>query len=122
MSKTQINKKAQRKNKELKETIFEVKKASKNNPKLLEVARYLVLPRKKQIKVNLGKIDKYSKAGDTIIVPGKVLGEGNLSKKIELVAFKISKKAFQKLKDSGSSFETIKQFLKKENQNFKIII
>ncbi|MEM1535721.1 MAG: 50S ribosomal protein L18e [Candidatus Pacearchaeota archaeon] len=123
LSKTQINKKAQRKNLELKETIFKLKKASKEKPELLVVARYLALPRKKQVEVNLEKIDKKSENGDTIIVPGKVLSKGNLNKKIELVAFKASKKALQKIQSSGSKFKTIEQFVEEsKNKNFKIII
>jgi large subunit ribosomal protein L18e len=119
ISKTNLNKKAQRKNLELKQVIFDLKK--KKNPEFFVIARYLALPRRKTISVNLEKINKYSKTNETIVVPGKVLSKGTLDHKIELIAFKTSKTANERIKESGSTFKPIKQFLK-EDKKFKIII
>jgi len=121
ISKTRINQEAQRKNSELKSVIFEFKK--KKEPELVKVARYLALPRRKAISVNLDKINKYSKEKEIILVPGKVLSQGDINKKIELVSFKISDHALKKLKSSGSTYKPLKQFIKeKEIKKFKIII
>ncbi|MCS7134442.1 MAG: 50S ribosomal protein L18e [Candidatus Pacearchaeota archaeon] len=121
ISKTQINKKAQRKNEELKKVIFLLKKESKKEPKFLTVAKYLAFPTKKRIEVGLSKIDKYSKEGETIIVPGKVL-QGRLTKKINIVAFRVSKKALETIKNSGSNFMNMEEFVKKGKKDFKVII
>jgi len=113
ISKTKINKEAQRKNQELKELIFLLKKKKET----LALARYLALPKRKAIHINLDKINKFSQEGESIVIPGKVLGKGELKKKIELYAFKISDKARLKLKESGSSFKNLKQL----KGQFKII-
>jgi len=60
--------------------------------------------------INVGKINRLSKEGDIVIVPGSVLGSGVINKKVTLSALKISKSAMEKLQRSGSSFKPIKQF------------
>lgn len=98
----------------------------KGNPELLEtillakkheawrkVADILAYPRRKAVRLNLDLIDKESKEGDTIIIPGKVLGEGNLSKKLAIVAFSLSEEARKKLKEAKCSIMSIKDEIKK---------
>jgi len=94
-SRTKIDRQAERKlNPELAETIILTKK----NEAWLPVASLLSYPRRKQISKNLDEIDKESREGDTIIVPGKVLGNGEVSKKIRVVGISFSKSAREKLK------------------------
>ncbi len=120
ISKTKLNKEAQRKNSELKGFIFKLKNSK--NEDYLKIARYLALPRRKTIIVNLDKINKYSKEKDIILVPGKVLGKGNLNHKIELIAFRIGESAEKKVKESGSTFKNLIKFVKEGGKKFKIII
>ena len=95
-SKTKIEKQSQRKaNKELVKTIIRAKK----NDKWLEVAGLLSRPRRLKIEKNLDEIDKESKEGDTIVVAGKVLGNGEVSKKIRIAALSFSQEAQKKLKE-----------------------
>ncbi len=63
--------------------------------------------------VNLSLINKHSEAGETIIVPGKVLGNGEIQKKITLVAWRISKQAETKIKNAKGSVLSIPEFAKK---------
>lgn len=94
ISKTSIEKKIARKqNLQLKEVIIKLKKNNK-----LQLASMLALPKRKKIVVNLNKLDKETKEGEKVIVPGKVLGSGELNHKITLAAFSISKSAKSKLK------------------------
>ncbi|UCD20823.1 MAG: 50S ribosomal protein L18e [archaeon] len=116
-SKTKINKAAHKKNSELKELIFLLKK----KPELLTLAKYLSLPRRKAITVNLDKINKHSKGGETVFVPGKVLGKGELNHKITLTSFRVSESALNSLKKSGSVFKPIHEFVKSSKQ-FKLIL
>tara|TARA_Y100000310_G_scaffold250395_1_gene256600 strand:+ start:4140 stop:4490 length:351 start_codon:yes stop_codon:yes gene_type:complete len=60
-------------------------------------------------KVNLSKIEKHAKDNETIIVPGKVLGTGSLTKKVTIAAFQFSDSAKNKVKDHL----TIHQLMKK---------
>lgn len=51
--------------------------------------------------VNVGKINNVTKENDVIVVPGKVLGTGNISHKITLCSFSISTSAAQKILSAG---------------------
>jgi len=64
--------------------------------------------------VNLGKLDRVTKDGDTIVIPGNLLSTGILHNKLKLSAFKVSEKAKIKLQESGSEFIELTE-LAKEN-------
>jgi|SRR3989338_424383 len=112
-SKTKIEKQLKRKiNPELVETIIKAKK----NDKWLGIASLLSAPRKLKISVNLEKIEKESKEGDTIIVPGKVLSQGDISKKIRIAALSFSQQAREKLKNRKCEIVTIKEEISKNKE------
>lgn len=112
-SKTLIDKQMKRKtSSELIETIKKAKK--KNN--WLEVAGLLSSP--KRISVNLKEIEKKSEEGDTILIPGKVLSEGEISKKIRIAAMNFSGKAGKKLKGKNCKLVSILEEIK-ENPDAK---
>ena len=76
-SKTKISKQLKRKtNANFIKDILE----SKKNPSWLNVANILSYPRRKRMEINLDKINDASKEGETILVPGKVLSQGNIEK------------------------------------------
>jgi large subunit ribosomal protein L18e len=93
-SKTKISKQLERKsNSNLAETILVAKKQEA----WVGIAGILSSPRRNRICINLEEINKEAKAGETIIVPGKVLSQGDIDKKIKVVAFSFSEKAREKL-------------------------
>ena len=93
-SKTKISKQTERKsNSKLIETII----AGKKNDSWNQVAGILSGPRRKKICINLEEINKNSKPGEVVVIPGKVLSQGNIDKKIKVVAFNFSEKAKEKL-------------------------
>lgn len=109
-SKTKIDRQARRKlNPELFETIIKAKK----NEKWLETACMLSMPRRKRISVNLDEIDRESKEGDTIVVAGKVLGEGDVSKRIRIAALAFSDEARKKLKSRKCEIATLLEEINK---------
>ncbi len=95
VSKTRIDKHASRKtNEQLQELIINLKKQSK-----LKLANLLARPRRQRVEVNLDKLDKETKDGDLVIVPGKVLGKGSVGHKLTIAALSFSEEARKKLKD-----------------------
>jgi len=109
ISRTKINKKLERKtNPELVESIL---KAEKLKP-WIPIAHLISYPRRKQISKNLDEIDKEGKEGDTIVVPGKVLGQGNVSKRIRIAAVAFSEQAREKLKAKKCEVVSIKEEIK----------
>jgi large subunit ribosomal protein L18e len=98
-TKTLIEKQLRRKtNPELVETIIAAKKAKAWG----EIVGLISTPRKRHISINLSEIDKKAKQGDIIVIPGKVLSQGEISKKIKIVALNFSEKAREKLLKSDS--------------------
>lgn len=113
-------------NPHLKKLIMQLEKASKkNNAKIWKyVAELLSKPRRKRIEVNLYKINKYSKDGETILVPGKVLSMGEINKKIIVAAWKFSKLSELKLKKKNIEYMSIEELIEKnpKGSNIRIII
>jgi ribosomal protein L18E len=79
------------------------------------IAKELEKPTRRRRSVNLSKIDRYSKDNETIIVPGKVLGSGALSKNITIAAFQFSESAKKKLKHFMIINELMKKFFDSKN-------
>lgn len=105
-SKTLIEYQLQRKtDSELVNTIVSAKK----NSAWLGIASTLVGPRRKRINMNLSQIDTQAKVGEIIVVPGKVLSGGEVSKKFKIAAISFSSKAEEKLKKAGCEIVLISQ-------------
>jgi len=104
---------------ELKQTIA----AALKNPSWKDIAKILASSTRKQSKLNLFQINKQATPGDTILIPGKVLSKGELTKQIDIVALSVSKSAKEKLKDSKSKFRTIAEEIKsnKKMEGVKIL-
>lgn len=106
ISKTQISKRIEKKrNPEIIETI---NLAKKNN--LLELAKKLSGPSRSYRNINLDELDKINK--EKIMVIGKVLGAGNINRKIEISAMGFSKQAIEKLKKADCKISKIKDEIK----------
>ncbi len=58
---------------------------------------------KNRVEVNLSKLQRHADEGDTLLVPGKVLGSGRLNKKVEVAAFQFSKKAREAIDEVGET-------------------
>ena len=102
--------------------IAELKK--QKNVKLWQlVARELEKPTRKRREVNLSRIERNVKAGETVLVPGKVLASGELSKKITIAAWNFSSGAITKIKAAGGKTLTISELMKlhPKGTNVKVI-
>ncbi len=113
ISKTRLDRKIKRKrNPDLVETLFITKK----NAKWYDLCHRLTASRRTMQKMNLDEIDEKTKEGDTVVVAGKVLGAGNVSKKIRVCALSFSASAREKLKEKKCEIVEIKEEEKK-NKN-----
>jgi large subunit ribosomal protein L18e len=66
-----------------------------------DIARRLERPTRQYPQVNLGKINRYTNTDDTVIIPGKVLGAGNIKHKVTVAALNFSDTAVEKITNSG---------------------
>ena len=74
--------------------------------------------------VNLDRINRIVNDGDTIVVPGKLLGGGNLSKRVTIAAWRASKTAIEKVLKSGGEVITIPELVRRNprGSNVKIVV
>lgn len=66
-----------------------------------KIAETLGKVNRRRAEVNLSDIERNAEDGDTVVVPGKVLGAGRLSKEVDVAAFKASKGAKAQIKENG---------------------
>jgi len=112
-SKARIERKARRKTSP---ALIGVIRDSKKLENWNQVSDLISSPKRKSIIFNLSEINDTAKEGENIVVPGKVLSQGEISKKIRLIALRFSKMAEEKLLKSKTEFSYIKDEIKKNPQ------
>jgi len=87
------------------------------------VDNYLQSPRRRSVQVNLSKISRFTKQGDVILVPGKVLSAGKLLHHVTIAALSFSRHAREKIHSTGGKCLTLKELIKRnpKGSNIKII-
>lgn len=88
----------------------------------IEISKRLCRPTRNMSELNLWKLDMHTKEGDVVIVPGKVLGDGNLGHKITVSALKFSKKAYNDILKAGGDAITIEELMERNPQGKNVII
>ena len=97
------------------DVILALKKASKKNNAAIyaAAARSLGGHRSRRSEVNVGKIGRATKNGDKVLVPGKVLGAGDLSHRVVVGAFSFSAASVDKIQKAGGEAVSLSSLLKK---------
>jgi large subunit ribosomal protein L18e len=80
-------------------------------------------PRVNRREINVRRLAEVTKAGEVVVVPGKILGTGNLGHKLTVCAFSISETAAKKVIESGGKIMTFEELIKKhpEGKGVRII-
>lgn len=112
------------KNAYLQQLVDELKKASSQNEADIwkRVACDLEKSTRNKRIVNLSKISRYSSDNEVIVVPGKVLGSGELNKKVTVAAYQFSEQAAEKIKKAKGTIIAINELVKKNPKGNKIRI
>lgn len=66
-----------------------------------DIARRLEKPTRNYAEVNLSQINLHTGDGETVIVPGKVLGSGTLNHTVKIAALGFSTSAKEKISEKG---------------------
>lgn len=77
-----------------------------------EIARRLEAPSRNYAEVNLSKISRYAREGETVIIPGKVLGSGVLTRGVRVAALNFSGAAAEKIQAAEGTCMTIEDLVK----------
>ena len=100
-------------NRELIDTIKTLEKASKESGKAIwkALAEELDKPKRIRVSVNLSRIDRHTKEGEVVAVPGKVLAAGKLTKAVKIAAYNFSEGAVEKIKEAKGEYMTLEELL-----------
>jgi large subunit ribosomal protein L18e len=95
----------------LQQTIVDLKMLQA--PVWKRVAKDLSASTSNKRSVNVSKIEKHAKDGLTVVVPGKVLSLGTMTKKIDVAAYQFSEAAKNKITKAGGKAHDLLTFAKK---------
>jgi len=121
MSLKQINRKS---NSELVRTVTELKKASRENdaPLWRSVAQKLEGPSRNWPSVNISKLEYNVNKNSKVLVPGKLLGSGNISKKVTVSAYSFSETAKSKVEAAGGKCVSYNDFIKSNPKGTDVVV
>ena len=107
-------KKNNKTNPQLTDLIHNLKKQANEKDVMLwkDIALRLEKSNKNWPVVNLDRISKYVNEKETALIPGKVLSDGTLTKKINIAAWSFSDKATEKIKKAGGKTLSIEELMK----------
>ena len=80
---------------------------------LLRLAELLERPERIRVEVNLSQIDRNTEKGQTIVVPGRVLAGGNMTKPVSVAAAFISGTAKEGIEAAGGKVMSIPDLVAK---------
>jgi large subunit ribosomal protein L18e len=97
------------------DTVWTLRKASKKTkaPLWKDLERRLINSRSNRQEINLDKLSKFTKEGDVVIVPGKILGAGNLGHSVIVFAYSISQLASKKINEAGGQILALTDLIEK---------
>ena len=100
---------------ELRLLISELKK--QKEPIFKRLASELSRPSRNRRSVNLSRIEANVAKDEVAVVPGKVLGSGELTKKITIAAWQFSDGAREIIKSAGADAISLQDLIKKKPKN-----
>ncbi len=106
---------AEKSNKVLIRLIADLKKKAHDNkaPIWKDIANRLSKPNKSWAEVNIRSLAQHTKKNDVIVVPGKLLGVGNLDFPVTVAALSFSGSAKDKIKRAGGKSLSINELVDK---------
>ena len=99
--------------------ILEVGKLGKTSPFWCRVAYELSRPTRKRCELSVSHIDLNTDADETVLVPGKVLSNGEIGHKVTVAALSFAEKAKGKIAKHGKAI-SIAQLIKENPKGKKV--
>jgi large subunit ribosomal protein L18e len=112
-------------NPELIGLIRDLKKQSQESQTELwhNLAERLTTSKRSRIAVNVSRLNRYTKEGETVVVPGKVLGAGKADHPLTVAAFAFSDVAQTKIQTAKGNCLSIRELMRKnpKGKNVKLM-
>ncbi|MBS7622484.1 50S ribosomal protein L18e [Candidatus Bathyarchaeota archaeon] len=111
-------------NPQLLDLIRSLRRASARNraPVWLAISHALSKPRRKMAEINLSRISRLTEEGETVAVPGKVLGAGGVDHKVTIAALAFTASAREKVRLAGGACITLSQLLDENPKGTRVKI
>jgi large subunit ribosomal protein L18e len=87
-----------------------------------DVATRIEASSRSYAEVNLSKINRYANEGETILVPGKVLGSGMIDASVRVAALNFSQSAAEKMNGANGQCMSIEELLKDNPKGSRVRI
>lgn len=94
----------------------------KEIPLWRDIALRLERPSRNYSEVNLSRINRYTAENDLILVPGKVLGAGELNHQLTVAALSFSGSARNKITAAGGTCLSIEEFMNRNPDGSRVKI
>ncbi len=111
---------------EKKKTIALLEKESRKTKEKVwgDLARTIKKPSRSLPSVNLWKLEKMAKKfrGKVLVVPGKVLSEGEIESKAIVAGYRFSEKAKEKLEKKGCTALSLRELIEKKTKPKEMVI
>lgn len=100
-------------NPELVDLILDLKKRARelDAPIWRDVALRLESSNRNRAEVNVSKIDRFAASNETVIVPGKLLGAGEIKKPVIVASYAASDSAIVKITKAGGRVITLRELM-----------
>ena len=88
-----------------------------------DLAERLTTSKRSRVAVNVSRLNRYTKEGETVVVPGKVLGAGKTDHPLTVAAFSFSDVAQSKIQTAKGNCLSIRDLMKKNptGKNVKLM-
>ncbi len=107
-------------NQQMQSLLISLQEAGHNVALWKKIYKDLSRPSRQRSCVNLYKIAKYARDGETIVVPGKILSVGELDKKVTVAALNCSMAAREKITKANGQVLSIEELLSKNPKGQKV--
>ncbi len=71
----------------------------------------MAVPTRRRAAINIYKLNKFTKEGDNVVVPGKVLSVGSIDHRVNISALEFSKEAYNKLRSANCNIVKIEKMI-----------
>ncbi|MBC7114609.1 MAG: 50S ribosomal protein L18e [Archaeoglobi archaeon] len=87
-----------------------------------DIAERLEGPSRNYAEVNVGKIARYASEGETVLIPGKLLGSGEIDFPVTVAALSFSESARKKIREAGGRCIRIEELMEENPEGTGIRI
>jgi large subunit ribosomal protein L18e len=112
------------KNPQLIKTIKILKAEYRNSGKRIwkRLAEEIDKPKRRRNRVNISKINRNTKSGDLVVIPGKVLAAGSISHPLTVAAFSFSEGARKKILAAEGRALSLEKLAAEKTDTYKVKI